>query len=111
MWYLKVGREIERGYGSCTALGPLPLGAGATGAVYTGGRAQGHRVGLANQMRQVGKCLRGRAVQQRPVVAKGARGGRGHQSRGPGGQGRGGGVAGGFSQQHLEDVVDNITSS
>ena len=111
MWYLKVGREIEWGYGSCTALGPLPLGAGATGAVYTGGRTQGHRVGLADQMRQVGECLRGRAVQQRPVVAEGARGGGGHQPRGPRGQGGGGGVAGGFSQQHLENVVDDISSS
>ena len=97
MWYLKVGREIERGHGSLASLGSLPLGAGAAGAVYTGGRGQGHRVGLADEVRQVGECLGGRAVQQRPVVAEGARGGGGHQARGPGCQGGGGGVAGGLS--------------
>ena len=77
MWYLEVWREIEWGHGSWLAC-RLSLGTGAAGAIYAGRRGQGHRVSLTDQVRQVGECLRCRAVQQGPVVAEGARGGGGH---------------------------------
>ena len=86
----------------------LLLGRAAAGAVDGGGGGERHGVGLGDQVGQVGEGFRGRAVQQRPVVAEGGGGGGGHEAGGAGCEGRGGGEAGGLPQQHLQDVVDHV---
>ena len=84
---------------------PFP---GATGAVYTGGRTQGHRVGLADQAGQVGESLGGGGVKVRPVSVEGGGGGGSHQAWWARGEWGGGELGGGLTQQHLQDVVDHV---
>ena len=104
LWYLEVWRDVEGRHGR----GPLLLRGAAVDTVHRGGGGQGHRVGLRDQVGQVGEGLGGGAVQQGPVAAEWWGGGRRHQPRGPRGEGAGGSEAAGLPEQHLQDVVDHI---
>ena len=79
MWYLQMRWKVERRHRPRPA---LLLGRAAAGAVDGGGGGERHGVGLGDQVRQVGEGFRGRAVQQRPVVAEGGGGGGGHEAGG-----------------------------
>ena len=87
------------------------LGTAARRGVKRGGRRQRDRVGLRDEVGEVGKGLRGGGVEQRPVGAEGGGGGGGDEAGGAGGEGGGGEGGGRLAQQHLEDVVDNVTGA
>ena len=87
----------------------LLLGGVPGGAVEGGIGRQGHGVCLGDEVGEVGEGLGGRGGEEGPVGGEG--GGGGHEARGPGGQRRAGENGVGLPQQHLKDVVDDVTGA